>query len=280
MPECVLAERRLNSTRRSIEALEVGGFEPVEGLRLDRRLGEHLLREPDEEPAVARLCEGIGDWQVRDCRREQHRPVRLLRPQVSEDRVGRPCVLDVAYESLDAPARPTVDLADVEGALAAEEDPPGADVVRAEVDEGADRALRADGLGDGRFVKAVLQGDDEPLVGEPRSDRRKSRLRVVRLDGEQADVEGVGQILRQDRRRSHRELLDRSLDPQPVPVDRLDVVAVGIAKEHLVAVARKPGADGAADRSRSDHHVLHAADPRTGDLRCRFDDVRRRPSAG
>ena len=75
------------------------------------------------------------------------------------------------------------------------------------------------------------------------------------------------QILRQDRRRSHRELLDRSLDPQPVPVDRLDVVAVGIAKEHLVAVARKPGTDGTADRSRSDHHVLHAADPRTGDLR-------------
>ena len=172
--------------------------------------------------------------------------------------------------SCDEPLHPlaaaAVDLPEVEGAVASEEDPPRSDAVRAEVDEGAHRALGADGLGDGRFVKAVLERDDEPLVGEPRSDRRKSRLRVVRLDGEQADGEAVGQILRQDRRRSHRELLDRSLDRQPIHVDRLDVVAVGIAKEDVVAVARKPGADGAADRSRSDHHVLHAADPRTGDL--------------
>ena len=176
-------------------------------------------------------------------------------------------VLEVAHEPLDPLARPAVDLAEVEGAVASEEDPPRSDAVRAEVDEGAHSALGADGLGDGRFVDAVLEGDDEPLVGEPRSDRRKSRLRVVRLDGEQADGEAVGQILRQDRRRSHRELLDRSLDRQPVPVDGLDVVAVGIAKKHFVAVARKPGADGTADRSRSDHHVLHAADPRTGALR-------------
>jgi hypothetical protein len=61
---------------------------------------------------------------------------------------------------------------------------------------------------------------------------------VVRLHGEQADREAVGEILRQDRRRPHRELLDRSLDRQPAPVDRLDVVAVGIAKEHVVAVPR------------------------------------------
>ena len=90
-----------------------------------------------------------------------------------------------------------------------------------------------------------------------------SRLRMVRLHGEQADREAVGEILRQDRRRSHRELLDRSLDRQPVPVDRLDVVAVGIAKEHFVAVAHQPGADGAADCSGSDDDVPHFADART-----------------
>ena len=45
------------------------------------------------------------------------------------------------YESIDTLARPAVDLADQEGAPAAEEDPPGAEVVRAEVDECADGPL-------------------------------------------------------------------------------------------------------------------------------------------
>ena len=83
------------------------------------------------------------------------------------------------YVKLDALTRPAVDLADVEGALSAEEDPPGTDVVRPEVGEGAHRALSADGLGDGRFVDAVLERDDEPLVGEPWSDRRDSLLRTA-----------------------------------------------------------------------------------------------------
>ena len=65
---------------------------------------------------------------------------------------------------------------------------------------------------------------------------------------------------------SHGELLDRPFDSQPVPVDRLDMVAVGIANEHVVAVARKPGPDGAADCSGSDDDVIHAADPGTGEV--------------
>ncbi len=65
---------------------------------------------------------------------------------------------------------PPVDLADEEGAFAAEEDSPGADIVGAEVDERAHRALRADGVGDEWLVDAVLQRDDESVVGQLRSD--------------------------------------------------------------------------------------------------------------
>ncbi len=89
----------------------------------------------------------------------------------------------------------------------------------------------------------------------------------MRFDGEEAGAEALREILRHDRARAHGDLLDRSLDRQPVTVDRLDVVRVGIAEEDVVAVARKPRADGAADRSRSDHDVLHAADAGKGESR-------------
>ena len=165
-------------------AVEVVRIEAVELLGPYRCFLQHLLGQTHEESPVTRLRERVRYRQVRDSRGEQHRPVRLLRPQVAEDVVGRLRVLEVAYEPFDALAPAAVDLPEVEGAVASEEDPSRSDAVRAEVDEGAHRALGADGLGDGRFVKAVLERDDEPLVGEPRSDRRKSRLRVVRLDGE------------------------------------------------------------------------------------------------
>ena len=246
--------------------LEVSGVEPVEGLRFDGRLGEHLLREPQEEPAVARLFEGIDDRQVGDCRREQHCAVGLLRPQVAEDRVGRLGVLEVVDESLDAIARPAVDLADVEGALAAEEDPPRGEVVRAKVDEGADRALRADDVGDHGLVDAVLKRDDEAVFGEPRSDRAECRLRVVCLDGEQDGAEALREVVRKRRRRAHAELLDRPLDRQPIAFDRRYVQRIRVAEEDVVAVARQPGADGAADRSRADHYVLHFRDAPTSQV--------------
>ncbi len=86
------------------------------------------------------------------------------------------------------------------------------------------------------------------------------------LTASRQTVEALREILRQDRRHSHGELLDRPFDSQPAPVDRLDMVAVGIANEHVVAVARKPGADGATDGSGSDDDVIHAADPGTGEV--------------
>ena len=125
-------------------AVEVVGIEAVERLGRDRRDGEHLLGEPHEEGAVARLGERIGDREVGDGGGEEHRAVGLLRPEVAED-VGRALrVREVAHEPCDALAFAAVELADVERALAADEDPARREVVGAEVHERADRPLLAD----------------------------------------------------------------------------------------------------------------------------------------
>ena len=147
-------------------AFEVLRVEAVERLRRDRCRVQHLLGEANEQRAVAGLRQRVRDRQVRDRRREQHRPVGLLRPQVAEDIARRLRVLEVVDEPDDALARPAVDLADVEGAPATEEDPAGADDVGAEVDERSHRAVRADGLGDGGLVDPVLERDDVAVVGE------------------------------------------------------------------------------------------------------------------
>ena len=64
---------------------------------------------------------------------------------------------EVGEQTVDARARPSVELADVERTAAADEDPPGRQVVGAEVHERADGALLADDRRDQRLVHAVLQ---------------------------------------------------------------------------------------------------------------------------
>ena len=137
-------------------ALEIGGVEAVERLRAGRRCAEHLFCDAEEEQTIARLREGVRDREIGYGRREQHRAVGLLRPEVAEDVVRRPRVADLPHEPIDPLARPAVDFADVEGAAARVVDAPRPQVVRAEVDECADRPLLPDGLGDERLVHPVL----------------------------------------------------------------------------------------------------------------------------
>ena len=155
--------------------VEVVGVEAVERLDGHRRGGEHLARELDVDLAVARLGERVGDREVGDGCREQHRAVGLLGPQEADDVGGLLRVGQVVEQPLEAVAAAAVELADVERAAAAEEDPARLEVVGAEVDERADGALLADDRGDQRLVDAVLQRDDEAVAGEPRGHGARAR---------------------------------------------------------------------------------------------------------
>ena len=237
-------------------AVEVVGVEAVERLDRHRRGGEHLARELDVDRAVAGLGERVGDREVGDGGREEHRPVGLLRPEEADDVRRLLRVRQVAKQLLEPVGAAPVELADVEGAAAAEEDAARLQVVGAEVDERPDRALRAEERGDQRLVDAVLQRDDEAVRGEARRDRAEGVLGVLGLDGEQHGAEPVGQLVGRDRPRLDRELLDRALDAQAVRVDRRDVGGVGVAEEHAPAAAQELGSHGAADRAGADDHVV------------------------
>src|SRR5262249_19176601 len=107
-----------------------------------------------------------------------------------------PGVGKVVDEARDALALATVELTDVERALAADKDPAGREVVSPEVDERADGPLLADPRCDGRLVDAVLQRRDEAVGGEPSHDGIGGRGGVLRVDGEEDGVQIVRQLVR------------------------------------------------------------------------------------
>ena len=171
LPYCEIAiDARVALGRAAVEgnepvdrALEVVGLEAVERLRLRGRGAEHLSGEPNVEAAVARLLKRVGDREVGDRGREENRAVRLLRPEVAHDVVGRLRVRQVGDQPLDPLARPAVELAQVQRTATADEDPPRREPIGAEVDEGTDRPLRADDGCDQGRVEAVLERDDEAV---------------------------------------------------------------------------------------------------------------------
>ena len=71
--------------------------------------------------------------------------------------------------------------------------------------------------------------------------------------------EPVRQLVRRHRSGVHTQLLDRPFDRQPALVDRAHVLGVGVAQQHVVAVADQPRADGAADRPRADDDIRHGS---------------------
>src|SRR5205823_73559 len=104
-----------------------------------------------------RLGERVGDREVGDCGREQHRAVCLLAPEEAEDVRGLLRVGQLAQQTREPLGTTTVELTDIERAPAAEEDAAGRDPVGAEVDERADRSLPADGGRYQRLVDPVLE---------------------------------------------------------------------------------------------------------------------------
>ena len=177
-------------------------------------------------------------------------------------------VRKVAHEPRHPLAVAAVELADVQRALSADEDPARCEVVRTEVHEGADGALLADLGGDLRLVDAVLEGDDEAVGCQTGSDRGKGRTGVLGLHGEEHGTETVRKLARRDGRHAGRELLDRALDREPVLVDGGDMLGVRVAEQHVVPVAGEPRADRPADGSGSHDDVLQLHCPTLIVQRC------------
>ena len=239
----------MNSTRRSSEPSRSPGSKPSNASGVAVADPERLLRQAGEQRPVRGLVERVGDGQVGDGRAEEHGAVGHLPPQVAEDVVGLARVLDGGDEGSDALAPAPVQLADHEGRAVGEEDTAGAEVVGSEVHEGADRPPLPHGGGDDRLVEPVLQRHDVAVRGEAGRDRGESRLRVLRLHGEQNLIEPVRQAVGLHGRRGHRELLHRPLDGEAVLVHRRDVVRGRVAEEDVVAVSDEARADGSPDRA-------------------------------
>ena len=207
------------------------------------------MRQAGEQRPVRRLFERVGDGEIGDRGAEEHGAVGHLPPQVAEDVVGLARVLDGGDEGGDALAPAPVQLADHEGRAVGDEDTSGTEVVGSEVHEGADRPPLPHEGGDYRLVEPVLQRDDVAVLGEAGGDRGESRLRVLRLHGEQNVLEPVRQAVGMHGRRRHGELLDRPLDDEAVLVHRRDVLRIGVTEEDVVAVSDEARADGSPDRA-------------------------------
>ena len=159
-PECVFALGRLNSTIFATQAFAASGaafgmngvgIEAVEALRL-HALGQRHLdrlaaeRAPDRQQF--RAGQAIGDALLAKRLREQHRAVAELAPQIAPDvsvvmAFGSKSVISVCSSCSRGVMR-AVQLAQHDGAAAAEHDLAGGNPVGAVVDEGADGAVAAD----------------------------------------------------------------------------------------------------------------------------------------
>jgi len=121
-------------------------------------------------------------------------------------------------------------------------------------------ALRPDGIGQDAGGHAVLQADGVRVAVQPACQQSGSRRRVVSLDRHQDRVLKPGrQVSRHDGGQRDGEVLHRSLDPQAARGDGGNHGGVGVARQHLVAVAGQPSGHRAAHRTAAKHDVAHGA---------------------
>jgi hypothetical protein len=128
-------------------------------------------------------------------------------------------------ELLDPRRKLAVKLSDRECARAAVLDPPRRAPVSRPVDEASDGPGRSHPRRDDRLVQPVLDGHDRAMRGEVRGDAIERRLGVLRLHGEEHEVEARWQLIRGDRPHRHGPLATiRRHDPEAGGVDSLHVV--------------------------------------------------------
>ena len=137
-------------------------------------------------------------------------------------------------ERLDPRGRSAIDLADDDGAAAAEMDNARLDIVGAEIDEAADRPLVADDPGDDELIEAVLGGNDVAVVGEMWRQSARRLASVLRLDREEYAPESALQLARQGGFRGYRERCQGTGDGEALRPHRRDVIAIAVDETRAV----------------------------------------------
>ena len=200
----------------------------------------------------------VGDRQVRDRARVEHRPVGLLAPEESHDVVRRHGV-GQGRRQLGHPSGDHVGegLADAERSDVALHDPPGTHHVGSEVHEADNQVVATDGLGEDVGGEAVLKAHAVPPRSDPTAHQIRRRLGVVALDRDGEVLGPRGQLIGGDGLHADVEVLDRSFYGQPVAIDRSNVIGVGVAQDDVMAAPGHVSTNGAADRAGTDDRQLH-----------------------
>src|SRR5262249_50575043 len=146
-------------------------------------------------------------------------------------------VIEVAPRTLnlgDARRDAAVDLADDDRAAPAVVNDARLEIVRAEVDECADRSLRAYNIRDRELVEAILRRDDTPVHAQMWVKRARGDLGVMRLRGEYDRVPLAGELVGRERGHGLREGRNGSGDRDTRSIDRADVLGDGVDHRDVV----------------------------------------------
>ena len=223
--------------------------EAVEADRLDATglgHGHHFAGECVEHNKAARILEidshGIGG----ERRREEHRAIGELAPEITPDVVGQHRLrLEDAKPSMHlagAVADRAVDLANDHRSAVAEQDFAWSQPIRAEIDETAHGAAFADSLRDGDLVEAVLRREHIAIGGQIGLQLRQRGFRRLRLHRQHDDRPFAGQFRRGKRRDYLPEGLHRAGDGKPAGAAGLHMLLNDIDHRHRQTRARPIGA--------------------------------------
>ena len=145
----------------------------------------------------------------------------------------------------------TVDLAQDHGAAPAVGDDARLEVIGAEIDETADRALGPDRGRDDGLVQPVLGRDDEAVLRHVRGERQHGLGGVVRLDREDAAAEAARHRVRRHGFGLDMGRLHRPRDRQAAARDGGDMGLVPVDEDHRLAGPHEGRPERAADRARA-----------------------------
>ena len=244
MPECVLAERAVELDQAVDRALEVGRVEAVERLGDGGRRRQHLARERHDRAAGS----GARPARLRSTGRtppsrtgSRRRPPSTTGSRGCSRSGGRRRCRPRAPRTrgVSAPSSSPI----MNAARLPRRIRPGATTSAPKLTNAPTTRSRPTAAAITSSLKPFWSETTKPSAREQRRHRGDRGRRVVGLHRQEHRVQRPLEPVGRHGRRADGVLLDRALDAQAVGVDRGDVLGVGVAQEHLVAVtdrARRP----------------------------------------
>ena len=139
----------------------------------------------------------------------------------------------------------------------AEHDLPRRHPVRPEIDERRHHARRTHDLSNNRLAQPVLQRQHIPIHRQMRQQRPRRTFRMLRLHAQEDVVPYPRDRLRQQRRRTHLQLLHRPGDRQPGTLDRRHMRRIDVDERHVVPGPHQERPHRPPDRPRAPNQDLH-----------------------